>query len=216
MHPVNRTAKGSPRAERTEWSHNLHVSPATIHHTEAVFSIVREIYGREHDDPMNDLDVNMAIWSLFLNTTLRAAVHLGQDHDANSFYVKNNFWNSVGLFFHETGKLISEQKDITCVSTKDIQDATWMSTSLLCEKIYRITSAKVDVFSDSVLCVVKMGNDPIATWKCKIKLYSENIHFKDMNRIAGTPTEFEWINIPRNQDVGPPQEDSKSNERLTM
>ena len=52
--------QGSPKAERTEWSHNLRVSPATVHHMEAVFSIVRRIYGREHDDPMMDLDVKMA------------------------------------------------------------------------------------------------------------------------------------------------------------
>ena len=32
---------GSPKAEGKEWSHNLHVSPATVHHTEAVVSIVR-------------------------------------------------------------------------------------------------------------------------------------------------------------------------------
>ena len=55
--------------------------PATIHHTEAVFSIVRETYGREHDDPMNVLDV--AIWGIFLNAALRAAVHLGQDYEVN-------------------------------------------------------------------------------------------------------------------------------------
>ena len=52
--------QGSPKAEKTEWSHKLRVSPATVHHMEAVFSIVRGIYGREHDDPMNDLDVNVA------------------------------------------------------------------------------------------------------------------------------------------------------------
>ena len=40
------------------------------------------IYGREHDDPMDDLDVHMTTWSIFLNATLRAAVHLGQDHEA--------------------------------------------------------------------------------------------------------------------------------------
>ena len=34
--------QGGPKAERRESSHNLHVCPATIHHTEAVFSIVRE------------------------------------------------------------------------------------------------------------------------------------------------------------------------------
>ena len=76
MHPENQTTQGGPKADRKEWSHNLHVSPATVHHAEAVFSIVSEMYGREHDDPMDDLDVNMAIRGIFLNATLRAAVHL--------------------------------------------------------------------------------------------------------------------------------------------
>ena len=62
---------GGPKAERKEWSHNLHVSQATVHHTEAVFLIVRKIYIREHDDTMDDLDVNMAVWGIFLNATLR-------------------------------------------------------------------------------------------------------------------------------------------------
>ena len=56
-----------PKAERKVWPHHLQIDPDTAHHTEAVFSIVREIYGREHDDPMDDLDVNMAIWCIFLN-----------------------------------------------------------------------------------------------------------------------------------------------------
>ena len=41
-----------------------------------------------------------------------------------------------------------------------------------------------------------MGDDPIATWKSKISWYSENNHFKDMNRIDGMPTEFEWNIFP--------------------
>ena len=71
------------------------MSPAAIHHTEAVFSIVREIYGREHDDLMDDLDVNMAIWGIFMNATLRAAVHLGQDCEANLQYVKNHLFTLI-------------------------------------------------------------------------------------------------------------------------
>ena len=142
--------QGGPKAERIKWSHIPHVSPATIHQTEAAFSIVRGIYGREHDDPMDDLDVNMATGCIFLNTTLRAAVHLGQDYESNLRYVKNNLCNSVGLLFHETGKLMSEQKEITGVSTIKFNDSTWMSTSLLCEMAYQITNAKAYVFSDSV------------------------------------------------------------------
>ena len=94
--------QGRPKDGKREWSQTLHMSPATVHHLGAVFSIVRRIYGREHDDPMNVLDVNMAIWGIFLNATLRAAVHLGQDYEVNLRYVKNHRWNSVGQFFNET------------------------------------------------------------------------------------------------------------------
>ena len=96
--------QGGPKAEKMEWSHNLYVFPATIHHTEAVFSIVREIYGREHNDPMDDLDVKMAILGHISEChSSRAAFHLGQEYEANS-------------------------------RTWGFKDATWMSTSLLCEK----------------------------------------------------------------------------------
>ena len=43
-----------------------------------------------------------------------------------------------------------------------------------------------------MLCVGKMGDDPFATWKIKTKWYSENNHFKELNRIDGVPTELEW------------------------
>ena len=57
MHPVNQTASEVQKLKEG--------SPATIHHTEAVFSIVRRIYGREHDDPVDYLDVTVAIWAYF-------------------------------------------------------------------------------------------------------------------------------------------------------
>ena len=110
--------------------------------------------------------------------------------------MKNHFWNRVGQLFNENEKLIGEQKEITGVSTMNFKDCTWMSTSLLCSKAFQITNAKAYVFSDSVLCVGKMGDDPIATWTSKIDWYSENNHFKAMNRIDGMPTEFEWKILP--------------------
>ena len=153
---------------------------------EAVFSIVRGIYGREHDDPMDDLDLNMAIGDIFVKTTLRAAVHLGQDHEANLRYVKNHVWKSVG-------QRCSKKRSKRTIAFKD---ATWMSTSPLCKKAFRFTNAKSYVLSDSVLFVRKMGDDAVATWKSKIKWYSEDNHFNDMNRIDGMPTEFEWKIFP--------------------
>ena len=63
-------------------------------------------HGREHDDLLDDLDVNVAVWGIFLNATLRAAVHFGQDYEVNLRYVKNHLWDSTGQLFRETGKLI--------------------------------------------------------------------------------------------------------------
>ena len=113
---------GNPKAERREWPHNLHISPATVPRTDAVFSIVRKNFEREPADPMEDLDVNAAVWGIFPNTTLQAAVHLGQDHEASLRYVKNNLWNSVEQLFNEPGKLISEQTEITGVTTIKSKD----------------------------------------------------------------------------------------------
>ena len=89
---------------------------------------------------MNDLDINMAICGIFLNATLRTAVRLGHDYEVNSRYVKNNLWNSIGQLFRETGKLISDQNEITGIRTIDFQDATWMQTSILREKACRFTA----------------------------------------------------------------------------
>ena len=55
--PSKSENSGNPKAERKRWPHNLHMSPAIVPHTDAVFSIVRKIYERAPADPMEDLDV---------------------------------------------------------------------------------------------------------------------------------------------------------------
>ena len=80
-------------------------------------------------------------------------------------------------------RLISDQSEI--LGPKTPKETTWRSTSLLCERAYQITNAEVYIFSDSVLCVGEMGDDPNAAWKNKIKWYSQNNHFKELNRIDG-------------------------------
>ena len=58
--------------------------------------MVRKIFGKPPGDPMEDLKVNMAIWGMFMNTTLQAAVHLGEDYDTNLHFAKNHIWDSLG------------------------------------------------------------------------------------------------------------------------
>ena len=77
-----------------------------------------------------------------------------------------------------------------------------MSTSLLHSRACQYSTAEVYVFSDSVLCLGKMGDNPVESWKSKIQWFSENNHFKDMNRIDGQPMEFEWKIFPRLTTMG--------------
>ena len=52
----------SQKYTEATWDHYLHMSPDTSHYMEAVFSMVRKIYGTQPGDPMEDLNVNLAIW----------------------------------------------------------------------------------------------------------------------------------------------------------
>ena len=141
---------------------------------------------------MKDLNVNLAIWGMFVNTTLRAAVHLGQDH----------LWKTAEQLFRETEKLVSGQTETACTSVIDFQDLRWVSTSLLYSRAHQYSTAKAYVFSDSVLCLGKMGDGPVESWKSKIQRYSDNKYFKDLNRIDGEPMEIERKICPGFTTVG--------------
>ena len=149
--PSESENSGNPKAERKDWTHNLHISPDTAPHMETVFSIVRKIYEREPADPMDDLDVNMATF-FFLNTTLRAAVHLGQDYEVNLRFVKTHLWKSVEQLFNETGRLIRDQTEINGVTTIDFKEITWRSTSFCAAELSR--SPMLKPCSSPTLCSV--------------------------------------------------------------
>ena len=68
------------------------------------YSIVRKTHDRGLADEMEDLNVHAAIWGMFMNTTLQAAVHLGEDYDQNLRFVQNHSWSSFKKLFKETEK----------------------------------------------------------------------------------------------------------------
>ena len=72
-------------------AHIFYISWAVVSYIDKVCSIVRKTYDRGPADEMENLNVNAAIWRMFVNTALQAAVHLGQDYDQNLPCVKNHF-----------------------------------------------------------------------------------------------------------------------------
>ena len=98
--------------------------------------------GRSPTDDMNDLDVNIAIWRVFFNVTLQAAVHLGQDYMENLRITKNQLLKSVKELFQVTEMLIKDQTEISGLSTIGYEQPTWRSTTLLYDEAIEITNAK--------------------------------------------------------------------------
>ena len=139
------------------------------------------------------LDVNVVMWWIFMNSTL----------DANLRNVKNSYWRSAGQFFRKQ-RLISGQTETTGISLIDSQDLMWLSTSLLHSRAHQYATVKVYVFSDSVLCLGRMGDNPIESWKNQVQRYSEKAH--------GVRVE----DLPRTHYSGYLQRDSENDGRITV
>ena len=129
--PVLQLIRKVKKDTEATWRHYFQISPHTSQYTEAVLSMIRRICGRQPGDLVKDWDVNAAIWRMFMNATLQAAVYLGQDYDANLRYVKNTLWKTAGQLVRETEKLVRAQTETSGISTIVFQDSEWMSTGLL-------------------------------------------------------------------------------------
>ena len=116
------------------------------------------------------------------------------------FILEDYIWDSLGELFEEMKRLICELSEIldswipefVGLEIIELEDITWRTTSVLCERASHIISANVYIFSDSVQSMGEMRDVPNAAWMNKIKLCSENNHFKELNRIDDMQTEFEW------------------------
>ena len=92
--------------------HNLEI-PNT-RHIEEVSANVRQKWNRPEDDQMvPDPKVNVLECSLFVSTTMKAAIHLGENYKDNLFIHRNTDFEALKPLFDITQKLILEQKHET-------------------------------------------------------------------------------------------------------
>ena len=84
--------------------------------------------------------------------------------------------------------------EIIGLKIMEYEDFALRSISLLSEKAERIITAKVHVFSDSILCQGEASDQSTANaaWKKEVEWYGKNNFRKDLNGIDGRHTEFVW------------------------
>ena len=71
-------------------------------------------------------------------------------------------------------------------------------TTLLCDRAVRLSTAKVHIFSDSVLCLgkIKEPSETVKKWKEQLEWFTTTTQYKELGRIDGEPMEFEWKIFP--------------------
>ena len=192
---------GNPGDSGTEgndedWPRNLQKSTNHVLHMAEVFSIVRQRYGLSPTNQMKDLDVNTAIWGIFMSVTLQAAVHLGKDYTENLRSDKNQPLKSLRHLFRVTERLFADQTEITGLTTIDWQQPMWRETTLFTDRAVQIATAQTYVFSDSVLCLGGISDEPVKAWESRIKWFLETRYLKDLDRIDGKLMESEGEIFP--------------------
>ena len=69
-------------------------------------------------------------------------------------------------------------------------------TTLLTDRAVQFATAKTYVFSDSVLCLGGISDEPVEAWESRITRFLETRYLKDLDRIDGEPMDFEWKVFP--------------------
>ena len=157
---------------------------------------VRKRQKQSSMDATEDSEEHSVIWRMFMSSTLQASVFKGKNYSDNWHSIKNTKDLTMKQMFDISEKLVSEQSDeIYGVKTINLGDSSWKHLSLIGdEQVISLQRTKVYVFSDSVLCLGKINENPQSNyaWKQRFECFKSSPEYRNLDRIDGEPIEFEW------------------------
>ena len=135
------------------------------------------------------------LWRMFMSSTLESFVFMGKNYSDNWQFIKNTKDLTMKQMFDISAKLVSDQDEIYGVKTIVWENSSWKYLSLLGdEQVISIQRTKVDVFSDSVLCLGKTHetSQSNTAWEQRLECFKTSQEHRNFDRIDGEPMEFEW------------------------
>ena len=122
---------------------------------------------------------------------------MGKKYSDNLHSIKSTENNlTLKQMFDISGKLIVGQSaEIYGVKTMNWENSSWKYLSLIGdEEVINLSHAKVYVFSDSVLCLGKVNQNPTSNtvWEEKLSWFKDSPQYKTLDTIDCEPMEFEW------------------------
>ena len=132
-----------------------------------------------------------------MSSTLEASVFMGKNYSDNLHSIKNTEEKlTLKQMFEISEKLKMEQSDeIFGVSQISWESSPWKQLSLVSdEEVISLSHAKVYVFSDSVLCLGKVNQNPTSNtaWEEQLSWFKDSPQYRTLDTIDGEPMEFVW------------------------
>ena len=126
---------------------------------------VRKRQKQSSMDATEDSEEHSVIWRMFMSSTLQASVFMGKNYSDNCHSIKNSKDLTMKQMFDISEKWVSEQSDeIYGVKTINWENFSWKYLPLIGdEQVISLQRTKVCVFSESVLCLGKIHENPDQT-----------------------------------------------------
>ena len=127
---------------------------------------------------------------------MESAVFMGKNYQNNCNSIANTTDLTLKQMFDISTKLVSEQDEISGFGW---ENHSWKYLSLIgYERIINLQRTKVYVFSDSVLCLGKIQQNPEfnEAWGQRLGWIKSSQSYRNFDRIDGEPTKFEWNIFP--------------------
>ena len=161
-----------------------------------------QVRKRQKQSSMNvteDGEKHSMIWGMFMSATMASAIFMGKNYLDNCHSIANTTDLTMKQMFYISAKLVSEQDEIYGVKTIGWEDHSWKYLSLIGdEQVISLQRTKVYVFSDSVLCLGQIHENPQsnAPWEDRLTWFKSSLEYRTLDRIDGEPIEFEWNIFP--------------------
>ena len=139
------------------------------------------------------------IWEMFMAVTMESATFMGKNFQNSQNSIVNTADLTRKQLFDISAKLVTEQDEISGLETIGWEKHSWKYLSLIGdERIINLQRTKVYVFSDSVLCLGRIQQNPESNkaWERGIGWITSSQSNRDFDGINGEPTEFEWNIFP--------------------
>ena len=160
---------------------------------------VRKRQNQSSKDATEDSDKHSVIWGMIVSSTLEASVFMVKNYKDNLHSIKNTENLTMKQMFDFSEKMITEQSD-------EIYGVKQLTGKILHGNIYLwlvvkkspVSRTKVNVFSDSVLSLGKMNENPQSNyaWEDRFTWFKSSPEYPASDTIDGEPVELEWNIFP--------------------